>query len=205
MILEIWSMTGNLLLFCDIFCPKLYPTNNPKNQYLEKMKTCLERLFFYAWVPWMTFTSCMVLEIWSTTGRIFCHFGPFLPFYPTNNSENKMFEKSNKHLEICIIILKMWTINNNHIMYVSRDMESNEHNFLSFWIIFDPFNPLTTRKIKILKKWKKCLEISSYCPSNEMRKSGDFLIALFQKKKKRNKDQWFSHLNKILASLMITL
>ena len=31
--------------------------------------------------------------------------------------------------------------------------------FLSFWTIFCPFTPLTTRKIKILKKWKKTLEI----------------------------------------------
>ena len=27
--------------------------------------------------------------------------------------------------------------------------------FLSFWVIFCPFIPLTTRKIQILKKWKK--------------------------------------------------
>ena len=27
--------------------------------------------------------------------------------------------------------------------------------FLSFWVIFSPLTPLTTQKIKILKKWKK--------------------------------------------------
>ena len=30
-----------------------------------------------------------------------------------------------------------------------------QQNFLSFWTIFCPFTPLTTWKIKILKKWKK--------------------------------------------------
>ena len=61
-----------------------------------------------------------------------------------------------------IIILHMCTINDNHIMYGSWDMESDEQNFLSFWTIFCPFNPLTTQKIKILKKWKKQLEILSF-------------------------------------------
>ena len=33
--------------------------------------------------------------------------------------------------------------------------------FLSFWAIFCPFTLLTTQKIKILKKWKEHLEMSS--------------------------------------------
>ena len=49
----------------------------------------------------------------------------------------------------------MCTINDNHIMYGSWDMEHEGHNFLSFWTIFCPFTPLTTRKIKILKNGKK--------------------------------------------------
>ena len=50
-------------------------------------------------------------------------------------------------------------------MYSSWDIECDRHNFLSFWTIFCPFTPLTTRKIKILKKWKKYLEISSFYTS----------------------------------------
>ena len=40
---------------------------------------------------------------------------------------------------------------------------------LPFWAMFCPFNLLTTRKIKILKKWKWCLEISSFytCTIND--------------------------------------
>ena len=44
----------------------------------------------------------------------------------------------------------------------SSDMESNRQNILSFRTIFCPFTPLTTPKIKILKKWKNFLEISFY-------------------------------------------
>ena len=53
------------------------------------------------------------------------------------------------------------TINNNHMMYGSWDMKLNRQNFL-FWAIFCPFTPLTTQKIKILKKWKNQLDISSF-------------------------------------------
>ena len=57
-----------------------------------------------------------------------------------------------------IVILDMCTINDNHIMYVSWVMEQNRQNLLSFWAIFCPF----IQRIKILKKWKKLLEISSF-------------------------------------------
>ena len=40
-------------------------------------------------------------------------------------------------------------------MHGSFDMEHDRQNFLLFWAMFCPFTPLTTRKIKILKKWKK--------------------------------------------------
>ena len=61
-----------------------------------------------------------------------------------------------------IINLHMCTINDNHMMYGSWDMEHDRQNFLSFWTVFCPIVPLTTRKIKILKKWKKGLQIPSF-------------------------------------------
>ena len=61
-----------------------------------------------------------------------------------------------------IIILHIYTINDNHMMYGSWDMECNRHNFLSFWTVFCPFTPLWTKKIKILKNWKKHLKILSF-------------------------------------------
>ena len=82
----------------------------------------------------------------------------FLPSYLTNILENYNFEKMKKMFGE-IIILKICTINDYHMMHDSWDMECNWHTFSSFKSIFCPF---TTQKIKILKKWKKHLEILFY-------------------------------------------
>ena len=86
---------------------------------------------------------------------IFCH------FTPPNNPENQNSEKMKK-VPVDITILHRCTINENHMMHVSWDMEHDRHIFFSFWTIFCPFNPLTTQKIKILNKRKKCLQISLF-------------------------------------------
>ena len=52
------------------------------------------------------------------------------------------------------IFLHMCTINENHVMYSSWNMERNRQNFFSFWTIFCPFTILTTRK-KIFEKKEK--------------------------------------------------
>ena len=64
-----------------------------------------------------------------------------------------------------VIISQMCITNDthySHMMYCSWDMECNGQNFLSFWTFFCSFTALITRKIIILKKWKKCLEILSF-------------------------------------------
>ena len=62
-----------------------------------------------------------------------------------------------------IIILHMCTKNHNHMRYSSWDMEWDNF-FWSFLAIFCPYSPLslTIQKTKILKKWKKHLEMSSF-------------------------------------------
>ena len=55
-----------------------------------------------------------------------------------------------------IIILHMCAKNSDQMMYSSCDMVSDRCNcYFSFWAIFCCFTPLTAKKIKILKKWKK--------------------------------------------------
>ena len=71
----------------------------------------------------------------------------------------KILKKWKKHLEILSFPIHRCTISDNHMMYGSWDTECNRHDFLSFWIVFCPFTPLITQKIKILKNWKKHLEI----------------------------------------------
>ena len=71
------------------------------------------------------------------------------------------------------IILQMSTINDNHMMYGSRDMERERQNFLSFWTIFylltpppppAPHLPPTNnpKNPKLKKKRKNRLEILSF-------------------------------------------
>ena len=89
----------------------------------------------------------------------------FLPFYPPNNPKNQNFEKMKK-TPGDIIILHMCTKNYDQMMYGSWDMVCDRcYCYFSFWAIFCPFTPLTAQKIKILKKWKKHLEISSFYTS----------------------------------------
>ena len=52
----------------------------------------------------------MVPEIWNTKNIIFCNFGQFFAFYPTNNPKNQNFEKTKK-TPGDIIILHLCTTN----------------------------------------------------------------------------------------------
>ena len=85
----------------------------------------------------------------------------FCTFTPLTTWKIKILKKMKK-TPGDIIILHMCTINDNHMMYGSWDMEHNRHNFLSFWTIFCPFTPLWTQKIKILEKWTTHLKILSF-------------------------------------------
>ena len=49
--------------------------------------------------------------------------------------------------------------------YMVPEIWSVADRISSFWAIFCPFTPITTWKIKILKKWKIPLEISSFYTS----------------------------------------
>ena len=86
--------------------------------------------------------------------------GHFLHFYPPNSPKNKNLKKIKK--QPGDIILHMCAKNYDQMMYSSWDMVRDRCNYFSFWTIFCPFTPLTAQKIKILRKWKKHLEISSF-------------------------------------------
>ena len=85
----------------------------------------------------------------------------FCPFSPLTTWKIKIL-KLKKKTPGDIIILQICTINDNHMMYDSWDMEHDRQKFLSFWTLFCPFTPLTTQKIKILKNCTKYVEISSF-------------------------------------------
>ena len=108
---------------------------------------------------------------------IFSHFGPFfavLHFFPLTTQRIKSLKKWIKN-PTNIIILHKCTLNDNHIIYGSWDINCNRQIFLSSWSIFCTFNPQTPKNENI-KKWKtttttttttttKCLEISLFYKS----------------------------------------
>ena len=86
-------------------------------------------------------------------------FCPFTPLTIQKIKTLKKWEKKKKHGDITILLLCItnhFTLD-DHMMYDSWDMECNQ-----FWTNCCPFTPLTTWKIKILKKMKKTLKISFY-------------------------------------------
>ena len=79
------------------------------------------------------------------TDRNFCHFGHFLPFSPLTSWKIKILQLKKKTPED-IIILHVCTVNDNHMMYGSWDMERNWQNFFTFWTFFTLLPPYAFRK-----------------------------------------------------------
>ena len=96
--------------------------------------------------------------------EFFVNLGHILPFYPTNNPKNQNFEKMKKNPGD-IIILHKCSKNRDHKLYSSWYMKCSRQNFLSFWVLFCPFTPLTTQINQNFEKMKKSLEIWSFYTS----------------------------------------
>ena len=95
MVLELWSTTDRIFVNLDLFLP-FFPPNNLENQNCKKWKKYPEILLSYTGLPKMTSIWYMVPEIWSVTGRTFCYFRSFLPFYLSSNPKNQNFKKNEK-------------------------------------------------------------------------------------------------------------
>ena len=76
----------------------------------------------------------------------------FCPFTPLRTQKIKMLKKWKK-TPGDIIILHKCTINDNHMMHGSPDIQCNRI-FCRFGLFFCPFTQLTTQKIRILKNEK---------------------------------------------------
>ena len=118
-------------------------------------------IFFSHFVPKIMIICCTVTEIWDIKDVI----AVFCPFTSLTTQKIKILEKLKK-IPGDIIILHKCTKNHDHMLYCSWDMAHEGCNcYFSFWTIFCPFTPLTAQKMKISKKWKKSLEISSFYTS----------------------------------------
>ena len=94
----------------------------------------------------------MMYGSWETNFLVILDY--FVALLHPNNMKNQNFEKMKK-LPGDIIILHMCTTNENHMMYVSWDMEHGRHNFFSFWTIFCLFTPSNNPENQNFKKMKK--------------------------------------------------
>ena len=104
---------------------------------------------------------CMVPEIWSATDRIFCHNEPFFAFLPPYGARKSKFWKNEKNT------WKYYHFTNVYHKWQSYDIWFFRYGMqqTNFFVILDCFLPFyhsNTQKIKILKNWKKPLEISSF-------------------------------------------
>ena len=85
--------------------------------------------------------------------RIFYHFKPFLPFYPTNNPKIQDFEKT-KEAPGDIILHKCTQKSWSYAILILRyGVRCNF--YFSFWAIFCLFIPLTAQESKTLTNEKK--------------------------------------------------
>ena len=85
--------------------------------------------------------------------EFFVILGNLCPLTLLTIQKNRNFEKMKKHLEIY----------DDHMRTGSWEISSlTDRIFYHFRLFFCPFIPLTTQKIKILKKWKKLLEVLSF-------------------------------------------
>ena len=98
----------------------------------------------------------------------------FCPFNPLATRKIKILKNWKKTPED-IIIFHMCTINYNHMMYGSWDIERDRQNFFVTLDKFLPIYPLKTRKIKVLKTWKKRLEVLSFY-TNKCTKNQDHML-----------------------------
>ena len=146
-----WDRQNFFLLFGPFFC-SFTPLMILKTKTLKQWKKCL-KIFC---LPHL-YHQQRSYDIWflkyKVQQTIFCLFGPFLalsrPPLPPDNLENQNFEKLKK-ITGDIIILQMCTINDNHLMYGSWDMEQDGQNFfchfgLFFALLLLPYGPRKSR------------------------------------------------------------
>ena len=111
---------------------------NKKNE-----KNCLE-ISFYTYLCTIN-EDHVIYGSWNircSRQKLLSFWAIFCPFRPLTTWGKKILKF--KKIPEDIIILHICTINKNHLMYGSWDIEHNRENFLSFWTGFCPFTSLCT-------------------------------------------------------------
>ena len=149
----------NFFVILDHIFP-FYPPKNPKNQLWKTEKKAWKYCHFtHVYHKWQS-NNVWFLRYWVQQIDFFVILNHFLPFNPPNNPKYQNFEKLKKHLEILSFYTYVHKLQSYDVWFLRYQAQRTE-----CFVILDnflPIYPLDTQKIKILKKWKKCLEILFY-------------------------------------------
>ena len=150
-----WDKQKNLS-FWAMFCPPILLPYDPENQnFMKKMPgNIIHFLYIHVSHRWRSH-DIWFLKYKVRQTEIFKILDHFLPFQPLDNLENQNFNIGKKKNIWCITILHICTINDNHMMHDSWDMECNRHNFLSVWTVFCSFTSLMDPENQNFEKMKK--------------------------------------------------
>ena len=123
------------------------------------MKKTSGVVIIFNWCNKNTIKSCMLTKIQSVTDIIICHFRSFFAllshYWPGKLKFGKMLKTSAD-----IILLRMCTINQGHMIYGSWDIKCKGQSFFCHFRPFIlPSDPLSNWKSQNFEKIKKCLEI----------------------------------------------
>ena len=151
---EIRSEKNIFLSFWAIFCP-LIPPWHPRKPIFWKKEKIICRCHHFKLAPQKTTKWCLLTQIWSATDITFCHFIQFFTLLPHYWSRKLKFGKSVQNT--------WWYYSFTYVHHKSHswcmvpDISSMTDKIDCHFGLF--FCPLTIQKIKILKKWKKLLQI----------------------------------------------
>ena len=127
-----WDIRHNrqkFLSFWAIFYPFI-PLTNQKSKSKKNEKKTLEIFLFYICLPRMTIIWCTVPEIWSYTGKIFSHFGPFFALL----LKNQNFEKTAwRYHQLTLVYHKWQSYDVWFLRYKVQRTEFFVDYFLPFW------------------------------------------------------------------------
>ena len=134
---------------------------------MKNEKNSWRHHFSHAYHKWQSYIWFLRYGAWRT--EFFVISDHFLNLYPTKNLENQNFEKLKK------IPWRYYDFTNVYHKWQPYDIWFLRYGveLAEFFVILDnfySFASLTTLKIKILKKWKKCLKILSFlhmCTRND--------------------------------------
>ena len=131
-----------------------------ENDSWKNEKKYLEILSFtYVHHKWRSYDK------WFLKYKARCNRQNFLHFHLPDDLENQNFEKLKK-IPGDITTLHMCTINDNHMMYDSWDMENDPHNFaiLDHFLLFYPSNNSENQDFEKRKKYLNILSFYTSVP-----------------------------------------